>query len=129
MSAARAAAALVFGLAAFGAAGAADAPAGRVARPVVKIEQPGACVEPTEVMRRDHMKLLLHQRDRTVRLGLRGTRHSLKNCVECHASRATGSVLGKDGFCESCHRYASVSIDCFECHASDRQAPRVAGRP
>jgi hypothetical protein len=112
---------------AIGAAGAADAPAGRVARPVVRVEQPGACVEPTEVMRRNHMKFLLHQRDRTVREGVRTTRHSLKECVECHASRATGSVLGRDGFCESCHRYASVSIDCFECHASDRQR-RVAER-
>jgi hypothetical protein len=121
------AAALAAGLAALGAAAAADAPAGRVARPVVRVEQPGACVEPTEAMRRNHMKFLLHQRDRTVREGVRTTRHSLKECVECHASRATGSVLGRDGFCESCHRYASVSIDCFECHASDRQR-RVAGR-
>ena len=121
------AAAVAIGLAAFGAAVAADAPAGRVAKPVVKIEQPGACVEPTELMRRNHMKFLLHQRDRTLREGLRGTRHSLKECVECHASRATGSVLGREGFCESCHRYASVSIDCFECHASDRQR-RVAER-
>ena len=121
------AAVLAIGLAAFGAAAGADAPAGRVPRPVVKVEQPGACVEPTELMRRNHMKFLLHQRDRTVREGVRAKRHSLKECVECHASRATGSVLGHEGFCESCHRYASVSIDCFECHASDRQR-RVAER-
>lgn len=126
MSALRAAV-LALGLAAFGAAGAADAPAGRVPRPVVKVEQPGACVEPTADMRRNHMKYLLHQRDRTVREGVRTTRHSLKECVECHAGRATGTVLGSDGFCESCHRYASVSIDCFECHAADRQR-RVADR-
>ena len=119
--------AFALALAAFGAAGAADAPAGRVALPAVKVEQPGACVEPTGVMRRDHMKFLLHQRDRTVREGVRTPRHSLKECVECHASHATGTVLGQDGFCESCHRYASVSIDCFECHAADRQR-RVAGR-
>ena len=126
MSAVRAAV-VAFGLAACVAAGAAEGPAGRVARPVVKVEQPGACVEPTADMRRNHMKYLVHQRDRTVREGYRGTRHSLKECVECHASRATGTVLGRDGFCESCHRYASVSIDCFECHAADRQR-RVAER-
>ena len=121
------AAALATGLLLAGIALGADTQAGRVPKPVVKIERPGACVEPTAVIRRDHMKLLVHQRDRTLRQGIRGERHSLKECVECHASAATGSVLGPEGFCESCHRYASVSIDCFECHASDRQR-RVADR-
>jgi hypothetical protein len=122
------AAALLLGLLALAPALGAEPSAGRVAKPVVKIERPGACVEPTAVMRRDHMKFLMHQRDRTLRMGIRETRHSLKNCVECHASTATGSVLGPEGFCESCHRYASVSMDCFECHAADRQK-RVASRP
>ena len=99
-----------------------DTRAGRVAMPVIKIEQGDACVAPTAEMRRDHMKLLLHQRDRTMREGLREPRFSLKNCVNCHASRETGSVLGKDGFCASCHAYASVSIDCFECHTPQRQS-------
>ena len=75
----------------------------RVAMPVIKIENGGACVAPTAEMRRDHMKMLLHQRDGTMRQGLRDARFSLKNCVDCHASRETGSVLGKDGFCSSCH--------------------------
>jgi hypothetical protein len=91
-----------------------------------EIEKSGVCVAPTEEMRRDHMKMLLHQRDLTVRQGLREPRFSLKNCVNCHASQKTGSVLGKDGFCSSCHSYASVSIDCFECHSALRQR-RVAG--
>jgi hypothetical protein len=94
--------------------------------PRVKIERGEACVAPSAQMRRDHMKLLLHQRDLTVRQGLREPRFSLKNCVDCHASRATGSVLGKDGFCSSCHEYAAVSIDCFECHSPQRQL-RAAG--
>jgi len=102
--------------------------AGRVAVPVVKIEKGEACVAPTAEMRRDHMKMLLHQRDRTLRQGIRESRFSLKNCVDCHASRETGSVLGKDGFCSSCHAYASVSIDCFECHTPVRQ-DRVARAP
>ena len=100
----------------------------RVAMPVVKIEKGETCVAPTEEMRRDHMTMLLPQRDRTLRQGLREPRFSLKNCVDCHASRATGSVLGKEGFCSSCHEFAAVKIDCFECHTPLRQK-RTAARP
>jgi hypothetical protein len=103
-----------------------DKRVGRVTVPAVKIEKGDACVAPTEEMRRDHMRMLLNQRDRTMRQGLRDTRFSLKQCVDCHASRKTGSVLGDDGFCASCHSYASVTIDCFECHTPMRQRD-VAG--
>lgn len=99
---------------------------GRVAVPAVKIEKGEACVAPTAQMRRDHMRMLFHQRDRTVRQGLREPRFSLKGCVECHASRDTGSVLGNEGFCSSCHAYAAVKIDCFECHSPLRHTG-VAG--
>jgi hypothetical protein len=92
--------------------------------PKFKIERGEACVAPTEEMRRNHMKMLLHQRDLTMREGVRTTRFSLKNCVDCHASAKTGSVLGKDGFCSSCHEYAAVRIDCFECHTPMRAAAR-----
>jgi hypothetical protein len=92
----------------------------RVPLPVVNIEKGEACVAPTEEMRRDHMKMLFHQRDLTMREGIRTTRFSLKGCVDCHASAKTGSVLGEEGFCSSCHAYASVKIDCFECHSSER---------
>lgn len=103
--------------------------ASRVARPVVQIDKPGQCVEATAVMRRDHMKLLMHQRDRTMREGVRTRPHSLAGCVECHASAKTGSVLGAEGFCESCHAYAGVKLDCFECHASKAAAASAkAGR-
>ena len=100
----------------------------RIAVPAIKIEKGEACVAPTGEMRRDHMKMLLHQRDRTMRQGLRESRFSLKNCIECHASRETGSVLGKDGFCSSCHAYAAVSMDCFECH-TPLQQKRAAAKP
>lgn len=100
--------------------------ASRVPLPVMKIERGEKCVAPVEEMRRNHMKMLLHQRDRTVHQGLRETRHSLKGCIDCHASEKTGSVLGKEGFCSSCHTYASVKIDCFECHTPLRQS-RTAG--
>jgi hypothetical protein len=108
-------------LAAAGAADTGPRQAQRVPLPVVKIENGEACVAPVEEMRRNHMKMLFHQRDRTLREGVRTTRFSLKNCVDCHASRKTRSVLGEEGFCSSCHAYAAVSMDCFECHTPMRQ--------
>ena len=108
-----------------GLAAIAVSPQASAAPPVIKIERPGQCVEPTAVMRRDHMKLILHQRDQTMVRGIRTTKHSLKNCIDCHASAKTNSVLGKEGFCESCHTYAAVQMDCFECHSP---SPRAATR-
>lgn len=80
------------------------------------------CVAPTDEMRRNHMEKILHQRDLTMHQGIRTTQNSLKNCIDCHADPKTNSVLGKDGFCESCHRYAAVQIDCFSCHNAQREA-------
>ncbi|MBI3571603.1 MAG: hypothetical protein HY082_10990 [Gammaproteobacteria bacterium] len=97
--------------------------------PVVKIHRGEKCVEPTEEMRRNHMKKILHQRDETMHKGIRTTKHSLKNCVDCHADPATNSVLGQDGFCSSCHQYASVTIDCFSCHTDKRDKNAVAAVP
>ncbi|HEC13480.1 MAG TPA: hypothetical protein ENI80_09590 [Acidiferrobacteraceae bacterium] len=79
------------------------------------------CVEDTDYMRRNHMKVILHQRDETMRLGIRTKKHSLKNCINCHATKTEAgklSVLGEKGFCQSCHTYASVTMDCFSCHSS-----------
>ncbi|HUX29278.1 MAG TPA: hypothetical protein VMV78_01480 [Thiobacillus sp.] len=85
----------------------------------VKGEQ---CVEPNDFMRRNHMKLLLHQRDETVLEGIRTKKYSLKECIDCHASEKTGSVAAsKDDFCVSCHSYAAVKIDCFDCHSTKPQ--------
>ncbi|MBL8341036.1 MAG: hypothetical protein JNL30_06155 [Rubrivivax sp.] len=87
------------------------------------------CVEDTPSMRRNHMRYLEHQRDATVHGGIRGARHSLKGCVDCHASQRTGSVAAQPtDFCTSCHTYAAVKIDCFECHAS-RPVPAGGGKP
>jgi hypothetical protein len=102
---------------------------GRVSLPVHKVEKGEKCVEPTDEMRRNHMNKILHQRDRTMHDGIRTTQHSLKNCVDCHADPKTNSVLGKDGFCESCHRYAAVSMDCFECHSSSPRKQAGGDKP
>jgi len=103
--------------------------AGGVPLPAMKAERGEACVAPTEEMRRNHMKMLLHQRDETVHEGIRTKRFSLKNCVDCHASRKTGSVLGEKGFCQSCHAYAAVKIDCFECHTPMRSGDAAEAKP
>ncbi len=88
--------------------------------PVVEPATPGTkCVAEPDFMRRNHMTLLKHQRDDTVHAGVRSAPHSLKGCVSCHASKTSGSVAAAPGdFCSSCHAYAAVKIDCFECHAS-----------
>ncbi len=97
----------------------------RVPKPVIDIARPGKCVEDTATMRREHPDMLKHQRDLTMHEGIRTQKHSLKECISCHASTKTGSVLGNNGFCQSCHEYASVKIDCFNCHAS--KPKRIAG--
>jgi len=95
----------------------------RVPTPVETKPLGDKCVEDTEFMKRNHMKLILHQRDRTMHKGIRTTKYSLKNCIACHATPTkenpeVRSVLGEGHFCQSCHAYNAVSIDCFECHSS-----------
>src|SRR5512144_3449017 len=96
---------------------AADASTARVPKPVLATPSSDKCVDDPAFMRRNHPDLLRHQRAQTVHEGIRTPRDGLANCVSCHASRQTGRVTGSaDAFCESCHRYAGVSLDCFECH-------------
>jgi len=91
--------------------------------PKLDIGKGGQCVEDPQWMRKNHTQLLLHQRDETVHKGIRDEKHSLKNCIECHASKRDNSVTGRaDSFCEGCHRYAAVKLDCFECHSSKRKS-------
>ncbi len=78
------------------------------------------CVEPAGVMRREHMEFLKHQRDETLREGIRGNKYSLQQCVECHAVAdpkiAGGKIRTLKPFCAECHSYAAVSLVCFACH-------------
>jgi hypothetical protein len=105
-----------------GTAAVAAADAGRTPKPAIVIEKGDKCVAPAEEMRREHMNMLKHHRDRTVHQGIRTPQHSLKGCVECHASSKTGAVVGgPDHFCQGCHEYAAVTLDCFECHSTKRQ--------
>jgi hypothetical protein len=77
------------------------------------------CVEPTPDMRRNHMKYILHHRNETMREGIRTKTFSLNECIDCHVSSAPDAPRASSPkhFCNSCHTYAAVHIDCFECHA------------
>ena len=91
--------------------------------PRLDIGRGGQCVEDPQWMRKNHMHLLKHERDDAVRKGVRDEKHSLKNCIECHASTKDDSVIARDdSFCVSCHRYEAVKIDCFECHSGTRKS-------
>lgn len=68
-----------------------------------------ACVRPADWMRRNHMDFLKHQRDLTVREGVRVREESLLNCKSCHTSR--------EQFCDQCHTYVGVAPNCFTCHS------------
>lgn len=80
------------------------------------------CVEPTDVIRATHMDLLKHKRDLTVHEGIRTKKNSLKECINCHATPGEDGKIARvfddnsQHFCASCHRAASVELDCFECH-------------
>lgn len=91
-------------------------------KPVVPKGKGEQCVEPTEDMRKNHMKYLKHQRDLTVHEGIRTKKFSLVECIECHVvpnEKGEYPKFGSDDhFCSSCHNYASVDIDCFQCHAT-----------
>lgn len=82
-----------------------------------------SCVEPTDVMRRQHGLLLKHYRSDTMRHGVRTLHYSLVACINCHVTAdETGNYptvhQNSEHFCRSCHTYAAVNIDCFQCHTS-----------
>jgi len=69
-----------------------------------------------------HFEYLLHKRDQTMHQGIRTKQYSLKECINCHGPADKTVHYGNPKhFCSSCHRYASVNIDCFQCHADQPQ--------
>ena len=51
--------------------------------------------------------------------GIRTKQHSLVECINCHVSDAPDAprISSEQHFCNSCHTFAAVRIDCFQCHA------------
>ena len=98
------------------------ADSGGIPLPVLSKGKGEQCVEPVPDIRRNHMRYLMHQRDETVHRGIRTKRHSLRECIACHAETdAQGQAMPVNApgqFCQSCHSYAAVKMDCFQCHAT-----------
>lgn len=94
-----------------------------VIQEAIKGEQ---CVEDTDYMRRNHMVLLEEEGDRVKIDGIRGGKHSLKGCIDCHASPTSGSVAKfETDFCISCHTFTAVEVNCFQCHATKPEGPMI----
>jgi hypothetical protein len=93
-----------------------------------KADSQEACVEPTELMRKEHYMFLLHQRDETVIDGVRTKQHSLANCVDCHVSydnQGKAIPINSEGqFCQECHVKTATNITCFSCHAAEPRYPK-----
>lgn len=121
------------GLLLFGLAGIALVPAGADSGlggyviPGSKAAGLSSCVRETPFMRRNHMELILHQRDLTVHQGIRGVPESLAGCVDCHVGYDDRghpvSVYAEGQFCRSCHEFTAVDLDCFGCHATVPMPP------
>jgi hypothetical protein len=94
---------------------------GKVEVPQMVEARGDQCVEPVDVMRRDHMKFLMHERDEAVLFGARNPRHSLVGCIDCHVSPTASRDDPSSHFCLNCHKFNAVRMDCFQCHA-DRPA-------
>ncbi|MDQ7069846.1 MAG: hypothetical protein Q9M48_03740 [Rhodobacterales bacterium] len=88
--------------------------------PVVPKATGEAHPEGNAFMRINHMKLLRHDRDDTMRNGNRDIDYSLKECVACHVQTGADALpipINSEGqFCSACHEFAAVKIDCFQCH-------------
>jgi len=97
------------------------------------VELPHATGDPhpegNEHWRVNHMAMLKHDRDLTMREGIRNVlpgeepiQASLGECFDCHAAEdETGTPVSYEDerhFCRVCHDYAAVQVDCFMCHRS-----------
>ena len=94
----------------------------RGAAPVIPPAKGAHCVRPVAWMRKNHMTLLMQLRDAAVHEGIRNREESLPGCMNCHVSKlADGrypSVNSPKFFCNACHDYVGVRIDCFSCHTN-----------
>ena len=79
------------------------------------------CVKPIGEIRKNHMELLKHKRNLTLREGVRTKENSLVECIKCHVSANDKGEFARFGdddyFCSSCHNFAAVTLDCFDCHS------------
>lgn len=113
------------------------------------VELPQATGDPhpegSDYWRIHHMDMMLHDRDLTMREGVRdlapddmAIQASIGQCFDCHAVKDEAgefvSFEDERHFCRVCHDYAAVTIDCFSCHRStpaneSAMALRTMARP
>ena len=78
--------------------------------------------EGNDYMRRWHMTMMKHDRDVTMYEGVRPVGASLAQCFDCHTVKdEQGTPVTYEDerhFCRTCHDYAAVKVDCFDCHRS-----------
>lgn len=85
--------------------------------PVELAKRDGAlnCVEGTEYMRANHMKVLKEERTNYVRHAEQNDKHSIKACFTCHDYQ---------NFCAECHKYNGVEPGCMNqtggCHSTEQ---------
>jgi hypothetical protein len=61
--------------------------------------------------------------------GIRTPQFALEECINCHVPENTEVRAGNpEHFCSSCHTYAAVKVDCFQCHA-DRPVKQTSFHP
>lgn len=98
--------------------------------PTIAQAKGGQCIKDDAYMMRHHPDMLKHQRDDTMRRGIRGGEFSLKRCMECHSNNAPDHTALKTD-CDTCHAYAAVKLDCWDCHAKRpaRARPAAAAQP
>lgn len=85
--------------------------------PVIQAMEEKKCIEDTDYMRANHMKLLAQWRDAIVRRGdtiyvasdgQEYVRCMQETCFYCHSN--------KEQFCDACHDYVGAQLNCWECH-------------
>jgi len=66
------------------------------------------CVKDGSWMKRNHMTLLKHVREDSVRQGVLAGDSGLRGCIACHPKRGE--------FCDKCHSYVGANPECWRCH-------------
>lgn len=73
------------------------------------------CVDDTDYMRANHMKILKDERVKYVRHDDQTDKNSIKGCFTCH---------DYDNFCAECHKYNGVEPGCMSqtggCHSTEQ---------
>jgi hypothetical protein len=90
---------------------------GEQSEPPEIVTPEGQCILDADLMRTEHMQLVMDWRDEVVRDkhrihttadGRRFDKSLTRTCLDCHAEKAE--------FCDRCHDYLGVKPYCWDCH-------------